>query len=224
MKRSTIVVLCGGKSAEKLVSLVSAQCVVAHLDTQRFRIRLIHIGADNSWVEVSPRRLLAETPENLHRGGATLSRLRQGSRSVDPWILLTSMSQSDCVFPVLHGPMGEDGTIQGLLELTGAAYVGCGVFGSAAGMDKESTKRLAQSIGLPQVPWASVRSSREALAVANRLGPLPSFAGVLRPLHVDPPAFAKITGLPDGTIKNYLFRARKKLRDNLLLNYNKEDL
>ena len=170
MKKSTVVVLCGGKSAERLVSLVSAQCVVANLDTRRFRVRLIHIGIDNSWAEVAPKRLLAETPAALHRGGAALVRLRKSSKRVDPWKFLSALSTRDCVFPVLHGPMGEDGTIQGLLELTGVAYVGCGVLGSAAGMDKEATKRVAASAGLPQVPWAVARTPREAATAARKLG------------------------------------------------------
>ena len=168
--KPTVIVLCGGKSAERLVSLVSARCVVASLDGKRFKVRLIHIGTDNGWVEVSPGRLLAETPEHLHKGGASISRLRRGANKIDPWKLLSSLGRRDCVFPVLHGPMGEDGTIQGLLELTGAAYVGCGVLGSAAGMDKEATKRVAESAGIPQVPWAVARTAREAAAAARRLG------------------------------------------------------
>lgn len=170
MKRSTVVVLCGGKSAERLVSLVSAQCVVANLDAKRFKTRLVHIGTDNGWVEVPPGRLLAETPENLHKGGASISRLRRGGKKVNPWDLLTSLAKTDCVFPVLHGPMGEDGTMQGLLELAGCAYVGCGVLGSSAGMDKEATKRIAESAGLPMVPWAVARTAREASAAARRFG------------------------------------------------------
>jgi D-alanine-D-alanine ligase len=66
--------------------------------------------------------------------------------------------------------MGEDGSMQGLLELAGVAYVGCGILGSAAGMDKEATKRVAQSAGLPQVPWAVARTPREASDAAKRLG------------------------------------------------------
>lgn len=168
--KPTVLVLCGGKSAERLVSLVSAQCVVANLDAKKLKVRLVHIGVDNEWMEIAGGRLLAETPAALHRGGAVISRLRRGGRRVDPWKLLTSLSRRDCVFPVLHGPMGEDGTMQGLLELTGVAYVGCGVLGSAAGMDKEATKRVAQSAGLPQVPWAVARTPKEALHAAKRLG------------------------------------------------------
>lgn len=168
--KPTVVVLCGGKSAERLVSLVSAQCVVANLDTKRFKVRLVHIDKDNGWMEITSGNLLAETPAALHRGGAVISRLRRGGREVNPWKLLTALGRRDCVFPVLHGPMGEDGTMQGLLELAGVAYVGCGVLGSAAGMDKEATKRVAQSAGLPQVPWAVARTEKEASAAARKLG------------------------------------------------------
>ena len=168
--KPTVLVLCGGKSAERLVSLVSAQCVVANLDKKRFKVRLVHIGTDNGWMEISSGRLLAERPSSLHRGGASVLRLRRDGMRRNPWELLSSLSKSDCVFPVLHGPMGEDGTMQGMLELVGCAYVGCGVLGSSAGMDKEATKRIAQSAGLPQVPWAVARSAREAAAAARRLG------------------------------------------------------
>ena len=170
MSRATVLVLCGGRSAERLVSLVSARCVLAHLDVRRFQARLIHIGADGSWVEVPPKRLLAALPEDLHKGGAAVRRLRAGARSIDPWKLLSALKSRDCVFPVLHGPMGEDGTIQGMLELAGCPYVGSGVLGSAAGMDKEATKRVAEQAGLPQVPWAVVRTAREAAAAARRFG------------------------------------------------------
>ncbi len=168
--RSVVLVLCGGKSAESLVSLVSAQCVIANLDAEHFDVRLVHIGMNNDWAEIMPAKLCAETATNLHRGGRALARLRKGSRRINPWKLLNSLGRGDCVFPVLHGPLGEDGTIQGLMELADCAYVGCGVLGSAVGMDKEATKRIAKSIGLPQVPWAAARSVREAEIAARHIG------------------------------------------------------
>jgi D-alanine-D-alanine ligase len=170
VSRASVVVLCGGRSAERLVSLVSAQCVVANLDPERFRVRLIHLGVDGSWAEVRPERLLAETPQDFHTSPAALRRLRSGARALNPWTFLASLGPKDCVFPVLHGPMGEDGTLQGLLELARVAYVGCGVLGSAAGMDKEATKRVAQSAGLPQVPWAVARAPRDVADAARRFG------------------------------------------------------
>ncbi len=169
-ERDTVVVLCGGRSAERLVSMVSAQCVVSSLDSRRFRVRLIHLGVDGSWMEVRPRNLLAEEPASLHSSPAAARRVRAGGKRLDPWSLLTSLREKDCVFPVLHGPMGEDGTLQGMLELARVPYVGCGVLGSAAGMDKEATKRIADQAGLPQVPWAVARTAQEASVAARRLG------------------------------------------------------
>lgn len=170
MRKPTVLVLCGGHSAERLVSLVSARCVVASLPPARFSARLIHIGLDGSWAEVSASRLTREEPKAILGEPDAVRRLRIGARRVAPWKLLTSLGEKDCVFPVLHGPMGEDGTLQGMLELAGAAYVGCGVYGSAAAMDKEATKRVAEQAGLPQVPWAVARTAKEAAAAAKRFG------------------------------------------------------
>ncbi|MEK7388155.1 MAG: D-alanine--D-alanine ligase family protein [Elusimicrobiota bacterium] len=168
MNLPTVLVLCGGRSAERLVSLVSARCVVSQLDPRRFKVRLIHIDDKGSWAEIAPAKLLNSRPEDLHKGGSAVNRLRAGCRRIDPWKVLTSLGRRDCVFPVLHGPMGEDGTLQGLLEMAGCAYVGCGILGSAAGMDKEATKRIAEQAGLPQVPWAVVRTAAQAAAAARR--------------------------------------------------------
>lgn len=170
MSGPRVVVLCGGKSAERLVSLVSAQCVVSSLSPAKFRARLVYVDPRGRWLEVAPARLLAEKAESLHSSPAALRRLAAGARELNPWTLVSSLAPEDCVFPVLHGPMGEDGTLQGMLELAGAAYAGCSVYGSAAGMDKEATKRLCASAGLPQVPWAVARTPREAAAAARRLG------------------------------------------------------
>ena len=127
MKKPLVLVLCGGRSAERLVSLVSARCVAASLSPRRFRVRLVHLGLDGSWVEVPPARLRAEDPKALLSDPAAVRRLRGNARRLDPWRLLTSLGEKDCVFPVLHGPLGEDGTLQGMLEFAGTAYVGCGV-------------------------------------------------------------------------------------------------
>jgi D-alanine-D-alanine ligase len=170
VKRATVLVLCGGKSAERFVSLVSAQCVVASLDPRQFRPRLIHIDVDGSWAELDPRRLLRESSQALHAGSAALKRLRAGAKTLNPWSLLKSLAPDDCVFPVLHGPMGEDGTLQGMLEMAEVAYAGCGVLGSSLGMDKETCKRVAAQAGLPQVPWAVARDAREAAQAAKQLG------------------------------------------------------
>lgn len=170
MSRPTVLVLCGGRSAERLVSLASARCVVMNMPASRYATRLVHIGVDNSWVEVPAKRLIDADPKKLISDPASERRLRAGGRRLEPWKTLSSLGTKDCVFPVIHGPYGEDGTLQGLLELIGVPYVGCGVLGSSAGMDKEATKRLAADAGLPQVPWAVARSVKEAGPAAKKLG------------------------------------------------------
>lgn len=170
MSRPTVLVLCGGRSAERLVSLASARCVVMNLSPAKYAVRLIHVGVDNSWVEVAAKRLIDADPKKLIADPSSERRLRAGGRRLEPWKTLSALGKKDCVFPVIHGPYGEDGTLQGLLELMGVAYVGCGVLGSSAGMDKEATKRLAADAGLPQVPWAVARSLKDAVPAAKRLG------------------------------------------------------
>jgi len=156
--RIRVAVVYGGRSSEHAISCVSAGSILRNLDPERFEVVAIGITPEGSWVltEARPETLaitdrqlpevsgasgtaLALTADPLRRG--ELVSLGQGAGEI-----LTSV---DVVFPILHGPYGEDGTIQGLLELAGVPYVGAGVFASAAGMDKEFTKKLLAAEGLP---------------------------------------------------------------------------
>ena len=158
MTRIRVAVVYGGRSSEHAISCVSAGSILRNLDPERFEVVAIGITPEGSWVltdarpetlAITGRQLpevsgasgtaLALTADPLRRG--ELVSLGQGAGQI-----LTSV---DVVFPILHGPYGEDGTIQGLLELAGVPYVGAGVFASAAGMDKEFTKKLLAGDGLP---------------------------------------------------------------------------
>lgn len=158
MTRIRVAVVYGGRSSEHAISCVSAGSILRNLDPERFEVVAIGITPEGSWVltdarpetlAITDRQLpevsgasgtaLALTADPLRRG--ELVSLGQGAGEI-----LTSV---DVVFPILHGPYGEDGTIQGLLELAGVPYVGAGVFASAAGMDKEFTKKLLAAEGLP---------------------------------------------------------------------------
>lgn len=180
-----VAVVFGGRSNEHAISCVSAGSILRNLDPQRFEVVAIGITPGGSWVltdgdpdalAISDRRLPEVTaqsgrelalPADPGRGGQLVS-LSPGAGEV-----LTSV---DVVFPVLHGPYGEDGTIQGLLELAGVPYVGAGVLASAAGMDKEFTKKLFVAEGLPVGAYAVLRPSRATLRPeeCERLG-LPVF-------------------------------------------------
>jgi D-alanine-D-alanine ligase len=161
--KTRVLILFGGRSAEHEVSLLSARNVFLALDRERFEPVLVGIDKQGRW-RVEPEATLlsaAGDPRNLalRAVGAELAvpvhpepRLAPSSPAVSP-PGPPLLGADDVVFPVLHGTYGEDGTVQGLLELADVAYVGAGHLGSAIGMDKEVTKRLLTQAGLPVVPW-----------------------------------------------------------------------
>jgi len=167
-------VLFGGQSGEHEVSLVSARAVLDALDKSKYDVVPIGISKAGRWIagpEAMPALEAMADPKLLPGGPAQNSELSTqhseanggtGANALsvlahsDSW-LLNSESSIDVVFPVLHGPMGEDGTIQGLMELAGVPYVGCGVLAAAVGMDKAMMKAAFAAAGLPLVPWLLVR-------------------------------------------------------------------
>ncbi len=177
-------VIFGGRSGEHDVSLLSAQSVLAALDPQRFEAVPFCITREGRWLlpqdaaralrgepETAPGVSLAVVP------GAERRLVPTGNGAATPALL----SRLDVVFPVLHGPNGEDGTLQGFLELCGLPYVGAGVLGSALGMDKITQKDLLTRHGLPVTDYVAVLRHQwqqdpagTATAVAARLG-LPCF-------------------------------------------------
>src|ERR1700732_3275765 len=158
-KRMRVGILFGGRSGEHEVSLASAASVIRALDPQKYEAVPIGIAKDGRWlVGTGAHSMLAEVLKSGERvslppdpTSAALVPLGEGAehRSV----------AVDVMFPVLHGTFGEDGTVQGLLELAGLPYVGAGVLASAVGMDKDVQKRLFEQAGLPIVPFMVVRRS-----------------------------------------------------------------
>jgi D-alanine-D-alanine ligase len=164
VKKIRLGLLFGGRSGEHEVSLTSAASVIRALDPQKYEIVPIGITREGGWRVGAPVRKLLESPHELP---AILKSGMPVTASVDPTrpalLALNSKSATpesppalDVVFPLLHGTFGEDGTVQGLLELAGVPYVGAGVLGSAAGMDKDLMKRLFRDARLPVVPWVLV--------------------------------------------------------------------
>jgi D-alanine-D-alanine ligase len=149
-----VLLLCGGRSAEREISLVSAAFVSESLSGAGHAVETIRIGADGAW---------------LH-GGSPVS-IDSGSI---PWRLSTPAGRLafDAVFPVLHGPFGEDGTVQGLCETAGWPCAGAGVMASSVAMDKITFKRLAAGAGIAVTPWVEASSDAGATTalVADRLG------------------------------------------------------
>lgn len=167
-----ICVLYGGKSGEHEVSLKSAASVVKNFDVSRYRITVIGIDKTGRWHLQNPP-VFRTVPGEGEALCITPSSTPVSIVPADGIHATAGRLAIDCVFPVLHGSFGEDGTVQGLLEIAGLPYVGAGVLGSAASMDKEVAKRLWRDAGLPIVDFAVVdrtSTKEECIAAAERLG------------------------------------------------------
>jgi D-alanine-D-alanine ligase len=175
--RIRVAVVYGGRSSEHAISCVSAGSILRNLDPDRFDVVAVGISPEGSWMLTDGRpETLAiadgRLPQVSDASGAALALPadpRRGGQLISldkgPGELLAAV---DVVFPVLHGPYGEDGTIQGLLELAGVPYVGAGVLASAAGMDKEFTKKLLAAEGLPIGDQVVLRAHDPTLELEDR--------------------------------------------------------
>jgi D-alanine-D-alanine ligase len=175
--RTRVAVVYGGRSSEHAISCVSAGSILRNLDPNRFEVVAVGITPDGSWVltDGHPDSLAitdGRLPEVTGASGTALALAADPSRRGQLLSLGKGagdiLAAVDVVFPVLHGPYGEDGTIQGLLELAGVPYVGAGVLASAAGMDKEFTKKLLAAEGLPIGEQAVLRAHDETLELDDR--------------------------------------------------------
>ncbi len=138
--RLRVAVLAGGRSSEHDISLASARSVVAALDPERYDVAEIGVGRDGRW--------------ELGTGAATTAATLPVPYDGGP---LERLGSVDVVLPILHGPFGEDGTVQGLLELAGIPYVGAGVAASALAMDKDLFKKVMRDSGIPVAPHHAIR-------------------------------------------------------------------
>ena len=175
-ERIRVAVVFGGRSSEHAISCVSAGSVLTHLDRERFEVVPVGIAPGGGWVigTDDPRQLAIRDralPAVDAAGDALVlpgDPTRGGLVRLDPDRAGEVFTGVDVVFPVLHGPYGEDGTIQGLLELAGLPYVGAGVLASAAGMDKEFTKKLLAAEGLPGGELVVLRPGTPTLTAEQR--------------------------------------------------------
>lgn len=155
--RLRVGVLFGGRSGEHEVSVASAASVIAALDPEKYEVVPIGITTDGRWLPgVHPRDLLASGEPQVRRlpsPAASQETALLAPVATNDHPLGNLKEKLDVVFPVLHGPYGEDGTVQGLLELADVPYVGAGVLASAAGMDKGIMKALFRQAGLPVGPY-----------------------------------------------------------------------
>ena len=164
-RKPRIAVVFGGRSGEHAISCVTAGSVLQAIDHQRYDVVPVGITRDGRWVLESndPGRLAITSRDKLPEVDAsglplTISNGHAGSEIVvhEPSAVPRTLGEVDAVFPLLHGPWGEDGTIQGLLEMAGVRYVGAGVLASAVGMDKHYMKMVLQAHGLTVLPYGVI--------------------------------------------------------------------
>ena len=152
-KKIKVGIIFGGKSAEHEASLQSAKNVIEALDKEKYEPVLIGINKKGEWFLDDQSKFLLNSGDpkliKLNNAGPSVSFVPQSDGRITSIDSREPMSTVDVVFPVLHGPFGEDGTIQGLLKLANVPFVGASVLGSAVGMDKDMTKRLLRDAGLP---------------------------------------------------------------------------
>ena len=155
MARTRVGIIFGGTSSEHEVSLQSAKNILDALDRQRYEPVLVGIDKQGQWHLLQPDTFLlnADDPARIAlRPSGAASALLPGA----------ALGQIDVVLPIVHGPLGEDGALQGLLRMAGLPFVGSSVLGSAAAMDKDVAKRLLRDAGLPVAPWVCIRRHQAA--------------------------------------------------------------
>ena len=169
IRKPRVAIVFGGRSSEHAISVSTAGSVLRAIDRDAFEVLPIGITSDGRWA------LTADEPARMAISGGVLPSVEAIAESTEgqvslpaspvarelvytePGAVPKALGEVDVVLPLLHGPWGEDGTVQGLLELSGVPYVGSGVLSSAVGMDKEYTKRVLASFGLPVGPYTVVR-------------------------------------------------------------------
>lgn len=160
-----LVLLFGGQSAEHKISCISARHVLAAVDLERYAVEPIGITQSGNWVRAEEAELLI-----AHKEAVWPDQLNARGPEIDPFDCVRSDSASPLpvVFPVLHGPQGEDGTVQGLLELLDVPYIGSGVLSSALCMDKAKSKEILANSGVNQAKWRLINTSDLGTTAAHK--------------------------------------------------------
>lgn len=182
MKKIRVGVIFGGRSGEHEISLKSAESILKSMDRSKYEVVPIGITPEGHWLVSKEALALLPAKDAIQK---TLTAGEPVTLPAEP----VSDGLVDVVFPVLHGTYGEDGTIQGLLELANVPYIGAGVLGSAIGMDKDVMKRLFRDAGLPMVDYWCVRKSEIDAFVSTKQDSL------LYPVFVKPANLGSSVGI-----------------------------
>jgi D-alanine-D-alanine ligase len=203
-RKTRVALVFGGRSSEHAVSCATAAGVMRAIDREAYDVIPIGIARDGHWVlsDGDPARLeltAGHTPEVSSGDAGVVVPLGTSDRSLtvqEPGQVPRSLGEVDVVFPLLHGPFGEDGTIQGLLELADIRYVGSGVLASAAGMDKHYMKVVFSGAGIPVGPYAVVTDAQWR---RDRAAALDAVAALSYPLFVKPARAGSSMGITKVT-------------------------
>lgn len=190
-----IMLVYGGKSAEHDVSILSAYSILQAVFYEYYQVQLFYIAQDGTWYK-GP--LLNSSPESD-------AVLRLDLATAEKTTPVAVKEENSIIFPVLHGPNGEDGTIQGLFETLDMPYVGGGVLASACGMDKIMTKYILQQVGIPQVPYVSVMKN---VWEKNQQSIFDQCEGsMVYPLYIKPANMGSSVGISRATNRDELAEA-----------------
>ncbi len=207
MSKKTVAVLFGGRSSEYEVSLLSAASVLDHIASDRYDVITIGITKEGRWLWYDgPSEAVADGSWKDHPANRpvafSLDPSQKGILKLDEET--AELMPVDCVFPVLHGKNGEDGTVQGMLDLAGIPYVGCGLSASANCMDKQFTHTILEAVGIRMAKWRVLRKAEYALFDSR----IPEIEEALRyPIFVKPANAGSSVGISKARSREELMKA-----------------
>ena len=206
MNKLNIALIFGGKSGEHEVSLVSTASIYKHIDKDKYNVFTIGITKEGTWMyyEGSEENIKNGNWVNLANKKVEVNLVPSGNKEVGIIFGDGRVEKIDVLFPVLHGPYGEDGTIQGLFEISQIPYVGCGVLASSVGMDKLICKKVFSEIGLPQVNYTD--TSRWAFNMDSDKELNDIEAKLSYPIFVKPANLGSSVGISKATDREELLK------------------
>ena len=206
MSKLNVALIFGGKSGEHEVSLISTSSIYKHIDKDKYNVMTIGITKEGRWLYYEGNEENIKNGEwvNLANRNVEINLIPCGNKEVGILFEDGKVEKIDILFPVLHGPYGEDGTIQGLFEISQIPYVGCGVLASSVGMDKLICKKVFTEIGLPQVNYTDTNKWQFSNDSEGELDKIESELNY--PIFVKPANLGSSVGISKATNREELLK------------------
>lgn len=176
MSKETLILLYGGRSAEREVSVLSAESIIRAINYDRFFVKTYFISQTGDFIKTQEFSSTPSTDEKLMTNASIVTSQKVGKSTI--------YEEGAVVFPVLHGPMGEDGSIQGFLEVLGLPYVGTNILSSSVAMDKITTKRVLESAGISQVPYLAIIEGEDLEGALSQVETKLSYPVFVKPANM----------------------------------------